>query len=146
MLSLTEMFAALGAPLTNQRWSWGAERQSDGAIVLRVWQDECSKIEGHHAVRITATEYFEDKPNNLGNTERLKHVELIRAGRTVYLVMCAAVDTKVEPRAIAHFNDKEVFVGGRLFDHEGDAWVELQTRKPVSELLPNKSLKRSRDG
>jgi hypothetical protein len=101
MLSLTEMFASLGAPLANQRWSWGAERQNDGAVFLRVWQDESRKLDGRRSVRLTANAFFAEKPDNLGNAERLRHVELIRSGRPAYLVMCVAVDPKVEPRTIS---------------------------------------------
>lgn len=145
MLSLTEMFASLGAPLANQRWSWGAERSSDGAVFLRVWQDECRKIEGRRCVRLTANAFFADKPDNLGNAERLRHVALVRSGRPVYLVMCVAVDPKLEPRTIARFNRDEVFVGGALVDHEGDAWIELAARKPVREVRPDSSLGRTRE-
>lgn len=145
MLSLTETFSSLGAPLTNQRWSWGAERQDDGAVFLRVWQDECDKIDGRRAVRITANDDFADKPDNLGNAERLKHVELIRAGRLVYLIMCVALNPNEEPRKIAKFNDREVFVGGAVFDHAGDAWVELVSRRPFSAVRPKTSAERGCD-
>jgi len=138
-MSLTEMFASLGAPLKNQRWSWGAERSEDAVVFLRVWQDECDKINDRRAVRITANSYFADKPNNLGNIERLKHVELIRSGRTTFLIMCAAVDPKAEPRVISQFNEREVFIGGAIIEHDGDTWIELSSRKPVSEVRPNKS-------
>lgn len=144
MLSLSEMFASLGAPLTNQRWSWGAERPNGGALFLRVWQDECAKIDNRRAVRITANTYFAGKPDNLGNTERLKHVGLIRAGRTAYLIMCVAVDPGAEPRKIAHFNDREVFVGGEVFDYEDDVWIELVSRKPITEVRANNSLEPTR--
>jgi hypothetical protein len=146
MLSLTEMFASLGAPLANQRWSWGAERPSDGAVFLRVWQDESKKLDGRRSVRLTANSFFADKLDNLGNAERLRHVNLIRSGRSAYLVMCVAVDPRLEPRTISKFNGHEVFVGGVLADFEGDAWIELASRRPVSEVRPNKSLERTREG
>ena len=39
-MSTSSFFASLGAPLVNSRWSWGARRSSDGAIFLRVFQEE----------------------------------------------------------------------------------------------------------
>ena len=38
-MSQTNLFAKLGAPLANPRWSWGAIRTTDGAVFSRVWQD-----------------------------------------------------------------------------------------------------------
>ena len=38
-MSISGLFTLLGAPLANNRWSWGSQRASDGAVFLRVWQD-----------------------------------------------------------------------------------------------------------
>ena len=145
MPSLTEMFKNLGAPLANQRWAWGAERESDGAIFLRVWQDECGKLNGKRAVRVTANDFFKNNQNNLGYAERAKHVSLIRSGRPVYLVMCIAKDSAAVPREIAGFDDKDVFVGGALMDHDGETWIELAARKPAREVRSSNSTDRTRD-
>jgi hypothetical protein len=146
MLSLTEMFSSLGAPLANSRWAWGAERPSDGVVFLRVWQDECSRLDGKSFVRVTAHEFFKDRPDNLGFAERLSHLSLLRAGTPCYMIMCHAEDTKAHPRSIAGYNDRELFVGGSVIEFDGDTWIELKARVPVSHLRPNKSLERSRDG
>jgi hypothetical protein len=140
MLSITDMFKSLGAPLVNPLWSWGAERSADGAIFLRVWQDRCATVRGRRSVRITSNAYFRDKPDSLGNAERMRHVDLIRSGRPAYLLMCTVEDPSAHPRAIAKYNDAEVFVGGELIDHEGDAWLVLAERRPVAKVRPNNSL------
>jgi hypothetical protein len=51
-MTLSQLFEQLGAPLANVRWSWGAVRESDSAVFLRVWQDECRPIDGRMCVRI----------------------------------------------------------------------------------------------
>ncbi len=137
MLSLTEPFASLHSPLANSLWSWGARRDADGAVFLRVWQDECRTIAGRPAVRITARAYFADKPDNLGWKERLAHVALIRAGCPAYLIMCTAANTQVEPRTIQHFNASELSVAGALFEHEGDYWLELAGRRSIASFRTN---------
>ena len=145
MLSLTEIFASVGAPLANSRWSWGAQRRADGAVFLRVWQDECKKIEGKRVVCLNAREAFEDKSDNLGYVERNQHVAQVRNGNPCYLIMCHAVDPKASPRTIANFNGREVFVGGELHAFDGDAWIELKARATIGSVRPNKSLERARE-
>lgn len=81
-MNLTELFAYLGARLANNRWSWGAVRQADGAVFLRVWQDEWQRVDGLCAVRITDNRNFADVPDNLGYAERLRHIDLLRGGGT----------------------------------------------------------------
>jgi hypothetical protein len=130
-MTLTSLFKYLNAPLTNQRWSWGAVRASDGAVFLRVWQDEVVKSGQKRSARVTANAFFKDDETNPGYAERLRHVELIKNGAKSYMIMCAAVDTQASPRAIATFNEKEVFVGGTLKETDGDWWLELVSRQPV---------------
>jgi len=134
VLSQDEFFRSLGAPLHNARWSWGSVRASDKAIVLRVWQDETRQLDGKLHVMITARKWFADDPKNLGNTERLKHVEAIKAGAASFAVMCVAVDSKASPREMATYNKDEVFVGGSVRSADGEDWLELVRRVPVSNL------------
>ena len=47
-----DLFATLGAPLANVRWSWGAVRPADGAVILRVWKDNVQTHDGREYVRI----------------------------------------------------------------------------------------------
>lgn len=131
-MTLTDLFSYLGTPLANQRWSWGAVRISDGAVFLRVWQDEQRKIDGSWFTQITFTEFSKANPSNLGYAERLKHVELIRSGSPSYMVMCQARDIGANPREVASFDRNDVFVGGRLIDINGDYWLERSARRPVS--------------
>jgi len=133
-MTLTGIFAYLGAPLANQRWSWGAVRPSDGAVLLRVWHDEEQKIDGVWFTQVTFTGFSKENLSNLGYAERLKHVELIRRGAPSYLVMCQAQDVLASPRVVANFDRNDVFVGGRLVDIDGDAWLERAARRPISSI------------
>ena len=138
-MSITGFFERLGAPLANSRWSWGAQRASDGAVFLRVWQD-LKKVDGgrryllldlHHGVP--------GDPKNLGHQERLRHIEAVRGGARCYLVMCIAVDVQARPRTILDFHDADIFVGGELMEKDGSLWIEMAGRRPVSDVLPKRS-------
>ena len=134
-VSISEFFRRLGAPLANHMWSWGAVRAADGAVFLRVWQDQEQRIDGKWFMKITHHAYFSDKPPNLGWQERLAQVELVRQGAPCYLVMCEAKDVRASPRSIKSFNDRDVFVGGQLIELDGDWWVERAGRVAARELM-----------
>jgi hypothetical protein len=136
-MSQKELFDKLGAPLVNARWSWGAVNARDGAVFLRVWQDETQRIDGRLFMRITANDYFPNNdPTNLGWQERLRHVGLVRAGALSFMIMCVARDVNATPREVQSFNRSEVFRGGQLIDADGDAWLELRERVRVQDVHP----------
>ena len=136
-MSLTDLFESLGAPLANNRWSWGSLAK-DGSVFLRVWQDGTTRKNGKLLVQVTHLEKYGDGRgrDNLGYAERLAHVDLIRKGAKTYLVMCLAKDPSVHdaPREIKSFNSKDVFVGGPIHEIDGDSWVEIVDRVPVSTV------------
>ena len=134
-MSISSLFAKLGAALHNPRWSWGAVRASDGAVFLRVWQDRKVVNNRIPVMMITHHEKFADDSENLGYQERLKHVELIRLGAKCYMVMCVAENPSASPRNIKSFNDKEVFIGGDLCEMDGDTWVKVKERVPISDIV-----------
>ena len=133
-MSISSFFSRLGAPLKNVRWSWGAVRDSDGTVFLRVWQDRKfvdvdKKIP---VMQVTDHEKYDERPIP-GWEERLKHIELVRKGAKCYLVMCRVRDPNASPREIAGWNEREVFVGGELREVKGDTWIEAVRRIPISE-------------
>jgi hypothetical protein len=132
-MNKTDLFNYLGAPLTNSRWSWGARRVRDGAIFLFAWQDESKKMEGKAFTLVDNATHFGDAVG-LGRSERLEHIELIRAGAPSFLVMGLAVDTKASPRVIASINQNDVFIGGELKTLSGDTYLERVTRKPIATV------------
>jgi hypothetical protein len=130
-----DFFVALGAPLANQRWSWGSVR-SDGVVFLRVWQDEVEKHEGTLVVKVTYWKPEEDhQRDSPGYRERLQHVERIRKGAPAFLIMCQAEDVTAAPRKVKHFSREDVFRGGGLQEILGEWWIELGSRVPVSEVV-----------
>ena len=135
-MSPTDFFKYLGAPLANPRWSWGARRDSDGTLFLRVWQDETRKFDGKLYVQVTAHDWFKNDQGNLGYAERVRHVEALRQGAPAFAVMCVAKDTNASPRVIQTFDRNNLFVGGSLRHEGAEEWLELKGRKPVSELRP----------
>ncbi len=134
-MSITDLFKKLNAPLTNSRWAWGSVRESDGAVILRVWQDRKIKHDDRHFMMVTHHEKFKGNENNLGYKERNEQVELIRNGRKCLMVMCLAVDVEAAPRAIKSFNSVDIFVGGEVLELNGNTWVELAARIPVKDAI-----------
>jgi len=134
-LTITDLFKKLNAPLANSRWAWGSVRATDGAVVLRVWQDRKIKNDDRHFMMITHHEKFVGKEENLGYKERNEHAGLIRNGRKCYMVMCLAEDVEASPRTIKSFNFKDVFVGGEVIELNGNTWVELAGRIPVNQAI-----------
>jgi len=130
-MTLTLFFLLLGAPLANQRWSWGGVRE-DGSVVLRVWRDEIK--EGRVCV-LRPLSPGEAKSDN-GYNERRRHLELIKAGARSHLVMCTAKDVNVRPRTIDGFDTDSVYVGGELTEIDGEYWLELGGRVAARELYP----------
>jgi len=121
-MPISEFFARLGAPLHNLMWSWGAQRKSDGAIFLRAWQDETLTINGTHHVCIL-------------NLSLPESIEMIRAGAQAYIVMMRAVNTQAIPREIAGFNEKDIFVGGKLLEQDGKIWLSYTKRLPARDMM-----------
>jgi hypothetical protein len=62
-MTISSLFQSLGAPLANTRWSWGAQRSSDGAVFLRVWQDLKFIQEGRAYYMVDA-----GAPSNVGSS------------------------------------------------------------------------------
>ena len=132
-MTLSQFFKYLGAPLKNVRWSWGAVRAGDGAVFLRVWQDECKTLEGRRCVLVSRAEALRE--DDLGRAERAAQVLLIKGGARCFLVMCLAKDPKASPRVIERFNREELFEGGGVIVEEGNTWLELAGRTRVDEVM-----------
>lgn len=139
-MSLRDYFESIGARLRNYRWSWGAVRPTDGAVVLRVWQDEELRLNDKTLMRLTNHAAFRDSPGDLGFQERLNHIELIRDGATCYLVMCSADDPRASPRSVKWFDSRTLFLAGGLLDIDGDSWIELGRRVQLTSLRPQPDL------
>ena len=135
--SRAHLFKYLGAPLRNVQWSWGAVRESDGAVFLVVWQDENLRRSDRHYSLVHNQTFWGDTTESLGLNERRGHLDLVRKGAKTYLVMARAASerTPEAPRRIEEVNADEVFVGGEWFvDDQGNMWIERIARLPVTRV------------
>lgn len=133
--SITDFFKILGAPLKNPMWSWGAQRENDGTIFLRAWQDEKLRIDNAHYVMIFNKSISDHEWDSNGIRERLHHIEQIKLGNKSYIVMIRAVDTSAIPRKIASFNSKEVFEGGEIIEYDNKLWLRYLKRQDVRNFM-----------
>ncbi len=123
-MSISSLFKDIGAPLRNIRWSWGGVR-SDGAVILRIWQNEIDPRGGRRWAQLTHHQAFLGREKNLGYRERNRHVDLVKAGASCYLIICEARDVTKVPRVIKSFNGCELFVTGDHAEYQGNTWIEI---------------------
>lgn len=124
-MSISTHMAALGAPLKNSRWSWGATRE-DGSVVLRVWQ--------HYVKGRWVSVYRDVADNSLGRAERAAHLHDIRNGARAYAVMQLGVDNKSEK--LLSFDNRTVFeITALREDPNGEVWAYLGNRIPAHQLM-----------
>jgi hypothetical protein len=130
-VTIDTFFEALGAPLRNVRWSWGAVRP-DGAIVLRVWKEQVQTRDGRAYAQIW--KHGRTKPTDLGRRERFEHVTKIEHGAPCFLIMCEAVDMSAKPRQIRTF-DEELVPGGTFKWIEGHGFIEMLPPVPAPDAF-----------
>ncbi|MBK4736186.1 hypothetical protein [Noviherbaspirillum pedocola] len=139
---MSDLFVRLQAPLSNVRWSWGAVREADNALFLRVWDDQRWLEDGKVYLRLTDFGYYNEHSGDRGWNERWKQVQSILshsrkdgAGNPAanYMIICEAVDRNATPRAIKQWNDSNVLVGGELIEREGDYWLERTGMLPIDQ-------------
>ena len=137
-IGITALFDKLGVRLRNHIWSWGGVR-ADGAVFLRVWEDE-TRTEGNRIfVRVTKHQRYQKKvPKHRGYLDRLEHLARVKNGATSYMVICVAKDVKAIPRSVKSFNSDELYRGGKLIDFDGDSWLEILRSVSVKDVqLPS---------
>jgi hypothetical protein len=127
-MSITTFFAKhLDAPLNNQRNSWGAVRRSDGAVILRGWQDKCKRIDGVDRILLKSA----GADDRIGGNERREHLAMIAAGTPGYVLMCEAKDPKASPRAIKKFDKTRLFKIDRVEQIDGAIYGFITTTVPI---------------
>lgn len=132
-MNITSLFKRLGAPLKNQRWSWGAV-SPDGAVFLRVWQSETTMLNGNHYVVLTNRARFEGSKNR-GYKERLRHIDLLEGGAKGYCVFCEPKKRTGVQRVLKSYVDSYLYPTGELIEHQGDVWIEFGPRVPIAPFL-----------
>lgn len=149
IMNITTLFKLLGAPLHNNRWSWGATRP-DGTVMLRVWAETVFQIDGARYVQVLGRDWENVaermESGNLGFGERQRHVELLEGGAHCILIMCQCVDPKsLDGWSIKTFDSKDVFIGGDVIRRDGvrnqyvegreGVFVRLARRLPVGQVI-----------
>lgn len=134
-MSISALFEELGAPLHIVRQSWGAVRESDKSVFLRVWQD------GTHPFPHLANSYYtwvsdiDENDLSFGAVERRKHIDLIKnEGYKAYMIMCVAEDDQAESRKIREYDQKDIRVGGKLAEISGSLYIENIGRIPLRQV------------
>lgn len=118
-------FKELGAPLLNPYWSWGAVREQDKTIFLRVWLDGTNKLTELDGRYYSWVSQAADNDQSLGAAERRKHVDLIRNnGYRALMVMCIAIDDEAPTRTIREWDAKEIRVGGKIVEINDNLLLE----------------------
>lgn len=124
-LTITKFFEDLGAPLTNQQWSWGAVRK-DGTVFFRVWDDEqlLSGDDGREYAVLDSPGHWN---STHGATERAGQMDLVRAGAPCYLVLLKGDPDWKPPqkRKIISFNHHVLLVGGRIIKRGDLTLIEI---------------------
>ena len=135
-MSMTSHFQELDAPLANSMWSWGAVREADKTVFLRVWQAGTKKYPELENKYYTWVIDADGSDQSLGANERRKHLQLIEQGYTVYMIMCQEWDddeSRPKQGSVKDFNDDELFLGGRLVKYRGNILLEHAKRVPFRD-------------
>ena len=133
-----DFFERLGAPLNSVRQSWGAARESDGTIFLRVWQKGVTKRDGRLFVEVMSSQWHRaGDAEKYGHRERRGHVERIAAGAPCYLVMCEMADDDSPGARVKSFDSDDLFRGGEVVEHEGEWRIEMAQRVPARQVMPD---------
>lgn len=133
-MNMSALFKELGAPLHNVMWSWGAVRELDGIVFLRVWQDGTKKFRHLDGGYYTWVRDEGNEDQSHGAVERRKHVTLIESGVPAFLVMCEAEDDEAMIRTVKSFDDECLIIGGKLVVYEGSIWIKNMGKKSVREI------------
>ena len=136
-LAASDLYNFLNAPMKNQQWSWGALRESDGALFLNVWADQSVKRDRSWYYRLTDYVAYLNKSSDNGWCERLRHIELLSDQTRMapsYMILCKVKDPLASPRSVDQFDNQTLFIGGALVFENGDWWLEASKRIHKSEI------------
>lgn len=138
-MSISAFFEDLGSPLNNIMWSWGAIRNSDKSVFLRVWQDGTYRFEHLGKSYYTWLSDVTETDQSLGAAERRRHIDLIKnEGYKVYMVMCVAEDDEADTRKIKEFDRKDIRLGGKIVEISGSFFVENIGRVTARQAIAGK--------
>ena len=122
---------ALGVPLTNPRWSWGAIDPKTNRVFLNVWSDRVSTDVDGEKIHVL----WKEKEKSSGYPERVRHLEAIQRGATGIGILCQNVQKKGSAsRKIDFFDDEQLILLGEFSEDDDSKYAHIIKRLPVSEL------------
>ena len=139
-------FHLLGAPMVNDRWSWGA-RAHDGTIYLCIWKDRIEqRADGRWALALNTG----GNRNSNGWHERVRHVGMISAGAPAMGIYCVSKTSSARPRKMTTFNDEYLLQLGELqsdvpLDGSCDVWIRITDVVSIEKHLRQRN-NRNRPG
>lgn len=109
----------LHAPVANVRWSWGSVDERSRRVFLRVWRMDTQTLGGKSWIQVLSNQ----QSNRPGRSERIRHLELIRAGYAAFAVVC----DKASPEAgrILGFDHDSLLRLGQLAEKDGVVSMEI---------------------
>ncbi len=112
----------LGAPLKNDRWSWGAINESTGQLFLRVWADERQTVDGVHCYLIKENSWAS---TSRGSPERQRQIEMMKDGTQAFGVVCVARDIHAARRTIESFDSDSLVKFGPVIERDGSTYATI---------------------
>lgn len=141
---ISKFFEALGLPLKNARWSWGAQRAS--RLLLRTWSDEYSAKNRTVTVLREPARYQQSE--SFGLHERIVQLQALwQGGIAGYAVIANVKDANAHPREIKDYRDDVVFSIKRLTVEENGALLaEVGDMVPVAAFASHASAHQTEPG
>jgi hypothetical protein len=100
----------------------------DGTVVLRVSQDDWTK----KGIRVMAPDW---KSGTNGYNERLRHIDLIKAGAPVYAIMCEMLPPSPDGvERIKDFDDRSVWSCIK-WSEDDSFYVVPDARVPIYQIV-----------
>ncbi len=102
-MSLAKAFAHFGAVKSNPVWSWAAKSPDGKTVVITVWDDQATHVDGKLVYDVTARGDLEIWQNRPGNRERIKLLEwaIDHCDSCVRVVHVVAASTAANTRSIS---------------------------------------------
>jgi hypothetical protein len=100
---------------------------------LVAWQDLMEKIDSCLCAQVT---FGNKDASSAGAKERMRHISMIQNGAHCYVISAIAKDRTAARRTVQDCRDDAVYVGGEVFDHNGELWVKLGNLLPIAEARP----------
>lgn len=136
-MSISAFFRdTLQAKFVNHVWGWGAVRQADEVVFLRVWADESEPKQDPK--RVYVLNLHPNHPRSLGEEERLRHVKRLRAGAKGFGVVCFRDTKPGEKASIKTYDDEELLEFGGVFEESGKVYARVIRKVKVEQAAVRK--------